>query len=553
MTDQSTESSGTQVPWNLADLWELTTDHYPDREALVVGSQRVTYREIEERSNALAHVLADAGVGPGDHVACYMQNCVEFVETMLAAFKIRAVPLNVNYRYVHAELSHLLQDGDAVAVVFHRRFTDAMAEVAGDLDDLRISLVVDDIDPRAEPSQGDPVAFGAIDYTEAVGAASTARDFGPRSGDDIYLMYTGGTTGMPKGVEWRMEDAFFACVGGGDPMRLLGPVSSIDELCDRILDDQVVVMACAPLIHAAAQWTSMSWWLCGGRMVLLPGSFDGAEVWRQIEAEGVNILIVIGDAMARPLLDAWDDEGGFEVPSLYTVSSGGAPLNPNNKARLQEILPNLIIADGYGSSETGAQGTQRLMPGDSASEGTKFVLDPEVTCVLDEDMVPIEPGSDTIGKVARTGRMPLGYYGDPKKTAETFVEANGKRWAITGDQAVVEADGTITVLGRGSVSINTGGEKVFPEEVEAALKTHPDVFDTVVVGVPDERWGETIAAIVAATEGAEPTLDVLKAHVRTSIAGYKVPRKLVIVDEVVRSPTGKADYPWAKKTASDRE
>ena len=550
MNEQSTTAAASPVPWNLADLWELTTDQYPDREALVVGEQRVSYRQIEERANALAHVLTDAGVGPGDHVACYLQNCAEYVETMLAAFKIRAVPLNVNYRYVAAELSHLLRDGDAVAVVFHRRFSDSLAEVAPELDDLRISLVVDDIDPRADVPTTDPTTFGALDYDDAVGAASTDRDFPARSGDDVYLMYTGGTTGMPKGVEWRMEDAFFACVGGGDPMRLVGPVSTAEELTERILDDAVVTMACAPLIHAAAQWTSMSWWLCGGRMVLLPGSFDGAEVWRQVAAEGVNILILIGDAMARPLLDAWEAEGPFEVPSLYTISSGGAPLHPTNKTRLQEILPNLILADGYGSSETGSHATQRLMPGEDASKGTRFAMDPAVTCVLDENLQPVEPGSGNMGRVARTGRMPLRYYGDPKKTAETFVEVDGVRWAVTGDQATVDTDGTITVLGRGSVSINTGGEKVFPEEVEAALKTHPSVFDTVVVGVPDERWGETVAAVVAPREGTELTLDDLKAHVKGTIAGYKAPRKLVLVDEVVRSPTGKADYPWAKERAS---
>ena len=248
----------------------------------------------------------------------------------------------------------------------------------------------------------------------------------------------------------------------------------------------------------------MSWWLCGGRMVLLPGSFDGAEVWRQVAAEGVNILILIGDAMARPLLDAWEAEGPFEVPSLYTISSGGAPLHPTNKTRLQEILPNLILADGYGSSETGSHATQRLMPGEDASKGTRFAMDPAVTCVLDENLQPVEPGSGNMGRVARTGRMPLRYYGDPKKTAETFVEVGGVRWAVTGDQATVDTDGTITVLGRGSVSINTGGEKVFPEEVEAALKTHPGVFDTVVVGVPDERLGEVGAAFVVAATGTTP-------------------------------------------------
>jgi len=355
---------------------------------------------------------------------------------------------------------------------------------------------------------------------------------------------------MPKGVVWRHEDAFFACIGGGDPMRLSGPVEAPGEVLDRIIDFEFCAYPLAPLMHAAAQWTSLSWLFCGGRVVLTPGSFDPSAVWSTAAREQVNTLIMVGDAMARPLADDWDANGPYDIPSLYAIGSGGAPLSAHLKDKFHEMLPNAMITDGFGSSETGAQGSQRIQPGAESKGVTRFERLGAGTTVLADDHTEVQPGSGVVGRVALTGRIPLGYHNDPEKTAATFVEVGGRRWVVTGDMATVEDDGSITLLGRGSVSINTGGEKVFPEEVESALKSHPDVYDAVVVGVPDERWGEAVCAVVQPTAGSAPTLEDLSTHVRSSLAGYKVPRRLVLVGEVVRSPVGKADYRWAKDVAT---
>jgi acyl-CoA synthetase (AMP-forming)/AMP-acid ligase II len=523
---------GELTTFNFADVWEAVSDRIPDRVAISCGGRNLTYRDLEERSNRLAHHLAAQGVGPGDHVGVYLTNGPEYVETMLAAWKLRAVPINVNFRYVADELRYLFADAAPVAVVHGAEFSDRMAEVAPEVPSIRHTL---EVGPA---------------YDEALAAASPERDFGERSNDDLYVIYTGGTTGMPKGVVWRQEDAFFACIGGGDPMRMNGPVEKPAELLDRIIDFEFCAYPLAPLMHAAAQWTSLSWWYCGGRVVLNPGSFDAKQVWETIGPEQVNTLIMVGDAMARPLADEWDRTGPYEVGSLYAVGSGGAPLSAHLKDRFHEMLPDAMITDGFGSSETGAQGSQRIQPGTESKGVTRFERLGEGTTVLADDRTEVQPGSGVVGRVALTGRIPLRYHNDPAKTADTFVEVDGRRWVLTGDMATVEPDGAITLLGRGSVSINTGGEKVYPEEVESALKAHPSVYDAVVVGVPDDRWGERVAAVVSVSPGAdEPTLDELSTFVRQKLAGYKVPRELVVVDEVVRSPVGKADYRWAKRAA----
>jgi acyl-CoA synthetase (AMP-forming)/AMP-acid ligase II len=392
-----------------------------------------------------------------------------------------------------------------------------------------------------------------VDYEAALQASSPMRDFadmvGERSGDDRYVIYTGGTTGMPKGVVWRQEDAFFACIGGGDPMRLSGAVEAPSELLDRIIDFDFVAFPLAPMMHAAAQWTSLSWLFCGAKVVMNPGSFDALATWKAIESEKVSTLIVVGDAMVRPLVDAWDEHGPFDTSSLFAVGSGGAPLTPSLKDRLMEILPTTMVTDGFGSSETGAQGSQRLQPGERTGGATRFAPMGDNTAVLDDDLALVEPGSGVVGKVALRGRIPLGYFNDPEKSAATFVEAEGVRWVLTGDMATVDDEGTIVLLGRGSQVINTGGEKVYPEEVEASLKAHPGVYDAVVCAVPDDRFGQRVCAIVAPVAGRVVTLDDLADHCRNDLAGYKVPRELVVVDEVVRSPVGKADYRWAQRTA----
>jgi 3-oxocholest-4-en-26-oate---CoA ligase len=520
--------------FNFADVWEMAADRVPEREALVVGTQRRTYAELEERANRLAAWLSGQGVGVGDHVAIYLENSAEYLEAMLAAYKLRAVPINVNYRYVADELRYLLDNSDSVGVITQpslRPVVDAVVDGGG------VPAV------RFVVSTGD-------EYDAALAASSPERVEVERSHDDHYVLYTGGTTGLPKGVVWRQEDAFFACIGGGDPMRLQGPAEQPEDLADRIIPNPFCYLPLAPMIHAAAQWTSFSWLFCGGKVVLMPGSLDPDAVWRTIAAEGVNAMTVVGDAVARPLLDAWDAAGGYEVPSLVAFSSGGAPLSEAAKRRILATFPHVSLADGFGSSEAGTQGSSRVSAKDMSGLGT-FTSPAKPTIVVDPDGAEVTPGSGVVGKVLAGGRLPLGYHNDPERTAETFLTRDGDRWLVTGDMATVEADGSIALLGRASGVINTGGEKVFPEEVEAILRTHPDVYDCLVVGAPHERWGSAVTAVVQPVDGTEPTLDDLAVHCKGHLAGYKAPKALVLVDRITRSPTGKPDYRWAKAVATD--
>ncbi|MFZ6004718.1 MAG: acyl-CoA synthetase [Actinomycetota bacterium] len=523
--------------FNFADVWEMAADAAGDREALVCGSQRRTYAALEDHANRLANHLLGRGVGPGDHVALYLENCPEYLEAMLACFKIRAVPVNVNYRYVAGELRYLLDNSDAVGVLHGPRHAEVVADVLSDL-----------------PGSPWTLATGAP-YDEALAAASAERPArNSRGGDDHYIIYTGGTTGLPKGVVWRQEDAFFACLGGGDPMRIQGEVTSPDELPSRIGDGGPTYFTLAPLMHVAAQWTSFMWFFIGAKVVLMEGSLDPERVWATVEAEQTHMLTVIGDAVAKPLLDAWDaaGPGRWDVSSLFAISNGGAPLSAGCKARILERFPNAIVNDGFGSSEAGIQGSSRVVASDAPGPGgtVRFDRGAKPLLVLDDHDRPVEPGSGVTGRIVTGGRLPLGYHKDPERTAATFIEVDGERWLITGDLATVAEDGTIDLLGRGSTSINTGGEKVHPEEVEGVLHSHPAVTDVLVVGVPDERWGSAVTAVIQAADGAELTLDEISAHCRQHLAGYKVPKRLVLVDKVVRSPAGKADYRWAVEVAA---
>jgi acyl-CoA synthetase (AMP-forming)/AMP-acid ligase II len=533
------------VQFNVADLLERVADTVPDHLALVCAERRLTYAELDTRANRLAHVLASHGVGAGDHVALYLYNSTEYLEGMLAAFKLRAVPINVNYRYVEDELRYLLDDADAVAVIFHREFASKLAAIRPSLPRLLTFIAVDadsttaDTETREVPSD---------DYERALAAASPNRDFAPRSPDDLYLLYTGGTTGTPKGVMWRHLDLFFGAMagagGGGAPIR------TPEEIAERCREARTRCVPICPFMHGTAHWMAFSSLFMGGTVVIpAEHHFDPIAVWRLVAREQANYIVIVGDAFARPLLDALGSPEGraLDVSCLHVVLSGGAILSPSLKRAFVERLPSLLVVDGYGASETGGQGQSVVVAGGDVPSALTFRVGDD-TQVLGPDLRPV--GVGVVGRLARRGHIPLGYYKDQAKTAETFPVVDGVRWAIPGDHAVVETDGSITLLGRGSVSINTGGEKVYPEEVESVLKAHADVFDAVVVGLPDERFGERVVAIVQPRAGAAPRLDALRQHSRVHLAGYKIPREVVLVDAIERSPSGKPDYRWARAAAT---
>jgi acyl-CoA synthetase (AMP-forming)/AMP-acid ligase II len=532
------------MEFNLADLFEYAVDHFADREYLVCEGKRRTYQELEERANQLAHHLAQQGIGPGDHVGIYAYNSTEWVEVAWAVFKLRAIWININYRYVEDELRYLFDNADLKSLVYQREFAPRVAEVKEVMPLLQHSLVVDD------GSGEDTTAIGSIDYEEALAGQSPVRDFGPRSADDRYILYTGGTTGMPKGVVWRHQDVFMALGGGIDPMtneRVTRP----EELLDKKKDGfRITFLPTAPLMHGTSQWCVMGQSFIGAKIVLMP-KFDAKKVWELVESEKVNSLMITGDAMGRPLIEALNDpEASWDTSSLISLSSTAAVFSPSVKDSFFERFPNLVMTDAIGSSESGNNGMIMVQPGQTAMKGGPTVRRVGNSVVLDENGKPVAPGSGVIGKLARKGDIPLEYYKDPEKTAETFVTIDGVRYSMPGDFATVEADGRITMLGRGSVSINSGGEKIFPEEVETAVKSHPDVFDCTVVGVPDERWGQRVAAVVEMRPGQAPTLKEIQDHCREVIAGYKVPREMHVVDRIVRSPSGKPDYRWAKSVAT---
>jgi acyl-CoA synthetase (AMP-forming)/AMP-acid ligase II len=525
--------------FNLADLFECVADHVPEREALVYGERRLTFAQLEERANRFAHFLQSRGVGRGDHVGIYAYNCNEWVEAALGAFKIRAVPVNINFRYVEEELRYLLDDSDCVALVYHRELAPRVAAVAPSCAKLRTLVVVHD---GATPSESEP----AFEYEAAIADQSTKRDFDERSGEDLYLIYTGGTTGMPKGVMWRHEDVFFAGLQGGNPGG--PPISSPGEIGVNAANRAAppTTMPVAPLMHGNGFWSVIIGMNGGGKAVLATSRrMDPREIWSLVEREKVNVMSIVGDAMARPMTEAlYEDGASYDLSSLAVISSAGAIWSEHVKEKMRGKLSCLLI-DAFGATESGHQG-MNLGKHDGRP---KFSVDAN-TAVLDDDLRRIAPGTGVVGRLARTGRLPQGYWKDAEKTARTFmIDPDGVRWVVPGDMATIEADGSITLLGRGSLCSSSGDEKIYPEEVEQALKAHPAVFDAVVVGVPDERWGERVAAVVQARAGASPTLPELDAHCRTKVSGYKVPRELHLVDEIVRSPSGKADYRWAKSVA----
>jgi acyl-CoA synthetase (AMP-forming)/AMP-acid ligase II len=537
------------MAYNAADMFEHTVDVIPDRIAIVCESDRRTYAELEARSNALAHHLLADGLEPGDHVGIYGLNSIQWVEALLAVLKIRAVPVNINYRYVEEELRYLFDNADLKGLVYSQEFSPRVAAVFDELPQLKTLVMIEDA------SGADQSGLSPAVFEDVIAAGSSERDFAERSGDDQVIIYTGGTTGMPKGVMWRSEDIFFALAGGTDPFtKQKVPNEYFHSENAKNSAGQLIMMNTPPLMHGAAFVGTLMQFFQGNRNVLLP-RFEAELVWRTIEREGVNSVLIVGDAMGRPLIESLEDlearGESLDLSSLLSLSSTAAVFSPTVKDRFLARFPNLVLTDSIGATESGFNGLITVSKDNTSMKGGGPTVAPGPdTVVLDDDLKPVEPGSGVIGKVARGGNIPLGYYKDEEKTKATWITAaDGNRYAMPGDFATVESDGTITLLGRGSVCINTGGEKVFPEEVEQALKAHPDVFDAVVVGVTDERWGQKVAAVVQAREGHTPALADLDRHCRDHIAGYKVPRELHLVGEIVRSPSGKPDYPWAKKLA----
>ena len=542
------------MDFNLADVNDVVAAAVPDREAIVHGDRRLTYGELAERTRRLANVLLEAactvrhersgleGWETGqDHLALYLHNGPEYLEGMLGGYKARVAPFNVNYRYVKNELHYLLADSGATALIYHASFAPRVADVLPQLPHLRVLIQI-------AAGSGNDLVHGAVDYESIVKSGVPVLPPQEPSPDDLYVLYTGGTTGMPKGVLWRQHDIFMTSFGGRS-LYTGELATSYEDIAKRVADaPESRLMILPPLMHGAAQWAVMTAMTTGQSVVFstVTDRFDADDVVRTVEREKVMAVTVVGDAMARPLAAAIES-GAADLSSLAVVANGGALLTPTAKQRLIDAKPGLIVVDGVGSSETGAQMTHMSASGAVATG--KFNAGPD-TFVASEDLSWIlEPGHDGMGWLAQRGYAPLGYKGDAVKTAATFPVIDGVRYSVPGDRARHLEDGSIELLGRDSVTINSGGEKIFVEEVETALASHPAVADVVVSGRPSERWGQEVVAIVALIEGASVDAQELIDHAAGSIARYKLPKAIVFRPVIERSPAGKADYRWAREQA----
>ena len=525
-----------------------------DREFVVQGDRRYTYAQVVERANRLAAFLHSRGLGchverselaghevGQDLLGIYAYNGPEYIEGMLGSWRARVAPFNVNYRYVKNELQYLLDDSGASALLYHATFAPRVAEVLPDLPNLRVLIQIAD-------ESGNDLLDGAVDYESIVGSGTAVLPPLEPSPDDLYVLYTGGTTGMPKGVLWRQHDIFMTSFGGRN-MATGELITSLDDIAMRVTEGPgTKILTLPPLMHGAAQWAAMTAMTTGQTIVFManPGHLDADEVVRTIEREKALVVQVVGDAVARPLADAIE-RGSADVSSLAVVANGGALLTPTAKQRLIDVKPGLIVMDGVGSSETGIQMNHMSAPG-AVSTG-KFNAGPDTFVAAEDFAAILEPGHDDNGWLAQRGFVPLGYKGDAEKTAKTFPVIDGVRYSIPGDRARHLADGSIELLGRDSVTINSGGEKIFAEEVETALLSHPAVADVVVAGRPSERWGQEVVAVISLAEGADADAQDLIEHAANSIARYKLPKAVVFRPAIERSPAGKADYRWAREQA----
>lgn len=526
-----TESTRSLV--NLADLFESVADLAPERIAVATSDGLTcTYAEMDRGANRCGNLLHALGVDRGDRVAIVARNRVQWLEVLLGCFKVGAMAVNVNYRYTRVETEYLLCDSEPAVIIVDPEFADMVAGCLARLKHRPYVLVLD----------ADASAHGAKNYHTLVDDACAQRAFAVRSGDDGYVLYTGGTTGPPKGVLWTHNNLFRGALSGG--------VATGDLLCDveavrrRVRQPPLVGMAVAPLMHGNGQWAVLRAWGVAGTAVVWTGRhFDAANVWDTVERFGVTVLSLVGDAMAVPLADQLEDNPGrWDLSSLIAFGSGGAVLSAHIKASLQKYLPRAQIVDGYGGSESGTIGT---LAGSHTYTAPTFNVRAGTT-VLRDDLTEAQIGE--VGLLAASGPIALGYWRDEQKTAEVFrTDSAGTRWAVIGDNAIRNADGTLTLLGRGSLVVNTGGEKVFPDEVESVLKTHPVIVDAVVVGAPDPVLGEHVAAVIALRDPETLNLEQVQQHARHNLAGYKIPRTVVVVDAIKRSPAGKADYSWARQ------
>ena len=543
--------AATSPQFSVAEVHEAIAASRPDDTCLVFRDLRFTWAEVTERTRRLANHLLGEGLGchtersdlaghesGQSHLAIYLHNGNEYLECMLGSFKARVAPFNVNYRYVAEELRYLLTDSQAEAVVVHSQFAPTLAEVLPDLPRVRVVLQVPD-------SSGHELLPGAQWYEDALAAASPERPAVEWSPDDLYILYTGGTTGMPKGVMWRNGDANVECFGGSRATTIEGILADANTDLKALL--------APPFMHGAGHWMSFRTWNGGGTVYVqsVPERLDPVDVWGLIERERLSFLLIVGDAFGRPLLDELD-RTTYDLSSLTVLLSGGAPLSAHLKESFLQHLPTLMIVDGLGSSEAGGQLSQ-VSAGSGATTGT-FPISPG-NHVLSADLDrELPPGDPELGWLAKSGNLALGYLGDPAKTARTYPVVDGVRYAVPGDRARLRVDGVIELHGRDSVTINSGGEKIFAEEVEAAVKAHPAVYDCVVAGRPSERWGNEVVAVVRLRDGHEGTPDTIASLLQEAerhIARYKLPKAFVFVPEVLRSPSGKADYRWAKQVAVD--
>ena len=524
--------------WNFADVYEAVAAAVPDRPCQVQGDRTITWGQFDARADALAADMLAAGLTHQSKVAAYLFNCPEYLETYVAAFKGGFAPVNTNYRYGHDEIVYLFDNADAEAVVFHAAFIDLVETVRHELPRVRRWYCVAD--------GSAPTPDWAVDYETAVSTVVDGPVTGPwgRSGEDLLLLYTGGTTGMPKGVMWRQDDLFNVLGAGGNAVLGIGPITTMEEISTRLdpATPGFVLLSACPLMHGTGQFSSLIAMNLGGCVVSLPSRhFDVDELLAEVQRNRVNSVIIVGQAFAGPLLEHLDAQpDSYDLSSVVMMSSSGVMWSQDNKEGLLRHLPQAALFDSFGSSEAVGMGASVSTAG-GASQTARFQLGPNCV-VFTEDGQRVQPGSGERGLVAVGGAIPLGYYKDEVKSAATFRIFEDRRWSVPGDWAEVAEDGSLILLGRGSVCINTGGEKVFPEEVEEALKQHVSVRDAVAVGIPNTRFGETICAVVEAAPGQTPVLEELSEHVKSHLAHYKAPRHLVIVDSIGRAPNGKVDY-----------